>query len=111
MVLHVSRIIQITALRNPGGYSAPNVAIHMYGCVLIGSRPRQDGVRIAANIIKPKMEMDGLNIKAHWSLTSLKRWRFLVHLFVLRAKSLMCQNGPFVRECNVGPTPIGQASM
>ncbi|KAH8518081.1 hypothetical protein H0E87_000044 [Populus deltoides] len=71
-----SKIIQITALRNPGGYSAPNVAFHIYGCALIGPRPRQDGVRIAANIIKPKMEMDGLNIKAHWSSIGLKRWRF-----------------------------------
>ena len=45
LITAISRIIQITALRNPGGYSAPNVAIHIYGCVLIGSRPKQDGVR------------------------------------------------------------------
>ncbi|CAL5341510.1 unnamed protein product [Camellia sinensis] len=66
------RMALITALRSPGVYTAQNVAIHTFGFAPIGLRPRQDGVRIAVNIIKPRMEMDGLNIKAHWSLISLK---------------------------------------
>ncbi|KAJ4836077.1 hypothetical protein Tsubulata_010697 [Turnera subulata] len=91
------RTIQIIGLRNQDVYSAPSVAIHIYGCVPIGARPRQDGARTAANIIKPRMEMDGLNTKAHWSLIDLRRSKFHELLFVRRAKSLMFQNGLFVR--------------
>lgn len=33
-------------------------------------------IRIAANIIKPRMEMGGLSIEARWCLTGLKRYSF-----------------------------------
>ena len=33
------------SLRSQDGYNAQNVAIHTYGFVLIGLRPRHDGVR------------------------------------------------------------------
>jgi len=82
------------------------------------------GNRTAVSFIKPRMEMDGLNIKGLWFLTGpkrllmaknfpdfilyflhlvsefwscLHRWRFHVLLFVPRAKFLMCQNGLYVR--------------
>ncbi|GFS45252.1 chaperone DnaJ-domain superfamily protein [Actinidia rufa] len=64
-------MVLIIAL-SQGVYIAQNVATHTFGCALIGLRLRQDGVRTAVNIIKPRMEMDGLNIKAHWSLIGLK---------------------------------------
>lgn len=82
------------------------------------------GNRTVVSFIKPRMEMDGLNIKGLWFLTGpkrllmaknfpdfilyflhlvsefwscLHRWRFHVLLFVPRAKFLMCQNGLYVR--------------
>ncbi|OMP07785.1 hypothetical protein COLO4_07049 [Corchorus olitorius] len=58
-----SRLVQIIAPKNQGVYSALSVVIHIYGCAQIGTRPRLDGVRIAVNIIKPRMEMDGLSTK------------------------------------------------
>lgn len=95
----MSRIILIIALKSRGVYSAPNVAIRIYGCAPIGVRPRQDGVRllslaicqflhfifvymscetcfgirIAVSIIKLRMEMDGLNTEARWPLSVLRR--------------------------------------
>jgi hypothetical protein len=95
----MSRIILIITLKSQGVYSAPNVAIHIYGCAPIGVRLRQDGVRllslatfpflpfifvdmsceacfgirIAVSIIKLRMEMDGLNTEARWSLSVLRR--------------------------------------
>ncbi|KAL5977380.1 hypothetical protein ACLOJK_021726 [Asimina triloba] len=54
-------------------------------------------VRIAASTIQPKMEMDGLNMDAHLSLQFLRRLKSHVLLYVLKARFLMFQNGPFVR--------------
>ncbi|XP_030963416.1 dnaJ homolog subfamily C member 14-like isoform X2 [Quercus lobata] len=58
-----------------------------------------------------ELEMDGLNTEARWYLNVLKRWKYHVLLSVLRAKSLMYQNGLSVREWLVGPTLISPASM
>ncbi|KAM4080650.1 hypothetical protein ACJW30_11G034000 [Castanea mollissima] len=64
----MSRVIRTIALNS----RAPSVAFHIYGYAPIGARLRQDGVRIAV-IIKPRMEMDGLNTKARWYMNVLKR--------------------------------------
>ena len=95
----MSRIVRTIALKSRGVYSAPSVAFHIYGYAPTGVRPRQDGVRllslslspisalhfvdmsfetcfgirIAVSIIKPRMEMDGLNTEARWYLNVLKR--------------------------------------
>ncbi|KAE8712980.1 putative ATP binding protein [Hibiscus syriacus] len=89
---------QIIAPKNRGVYSAPSAVIRTYGCAQTGTRPRLGGVRIVVNIIKPKMEMDGLSTKVPWRSLGLRRWKYHELLSAPRARSSMFRNGLYVRR-------------
>jgi hypothetical protein len=105
------RIVLLIDQKSQGAYTVQNAGIHTFGYVPTGVRQRPDGVRSVVNIIKPKMVTDGLNTKGLWYSRKHIRLKYHELLFALREKSLMSQNGLFVREWRVDQIHIGQVSM